>query len=137
MTRSNGTRAAILAEEFLGRASWLLSHAQALADQGRLEEAEAKWNQAASTEEQVACLLDLDGQHLEAAIHRVSAASCFARQGQAVRAVTLLQAALATKLRDEYRAEVESLLKRSMAQAKKELRKVSKNDARQPSPAIS
>lgn len=36
--------------------------------------AAAEWAWAASCEEQVACLLDADGQELEAAIHRVSAA---------------------------------------------------------------
>ncbi len=61
----------------LDEASWLLSHAQALTDYGRTAEAAAELARAASCEEQAAGLLDADGQEPEAAMHRVSAASCF------------------------------------------------------------
>jgi hypothetical protein len=85
----------------LGEASWLLSHAPALADYGRSEEAAGELARAASCEEQVACLLEADGQELEAAIHRVSAAACYGKLGQSTRAVTLLRAALSADLRDD------------------------------------
>ena len=47
-----------------------------LADDGRAEEARAELARAAACEEQVAYLLEAEQQDLEAAIHRVSAASC-------------------------------------------------------------
>src|SRR5262249_58948407 len=118
-------------------ASWLLSHAQALTDYGRREEAAAELTRAASAEEQVACLLDADGQDLEAAIHRVSAASCHEKLGQYTRAVTLLRAALAGPLHANYRARVEQLLARCLAQAQKELRRAVKNGSRKQSSAAS
>jgi hypothetical protein len=58
---------------------------------------------------------------LEAAIHRVSAASCCERVGQYTRAVTLLRAALSATLRDDYRARVERLRVRCLKQANQEL----------------
>jgi hypothetical protein len=116
-------------EEMLGEASWLLSHAQALSDYGRQEEAAAELARAASCEEQVASLLDADGQEREAAIHRVSAASCFEKLGQSVRAVTLLRAALSAPLYDDYRAEVQLLLARCFVGARKELGRPSRRKA--------
>jgi hypothetical protein len=107
----------------LGEASWLLSHAQALADYGRREEAAAELARAALCEEQVACLLEADGQELEAAVHRVSAASCYEQLGQYARAVTLLRAALSAELRPSYRAEIERQRDRCLKQAGKELRR--------------
>lgn len=121
-------------DEMLGEASWLLSHAQALSDYGRQEEAAAELARAAVCEEQVATLLDADGQEREAAIHRVSAASCFERLGQAARAVTLLRAALSAPVYDDYRAEVEQVLARCLAAARKELRRLPRRAASKPSP---
>src|SRR5438874_2548607 len=79
-------------ERLLGEASWLLSHAQALGDYGRKDEAAAELARAAAVEEQVACLLEASGQEQEAAIHRVSAASCSEELGEFARSVTLLRA---------------------------------------------
>src|SRR2546425_5434097 len=62
-------------EEMLGEASWLISHAEALADYGRQEEARAELGRAACCEVQVACLLDAAGREQEASVHRISAAS--------------------------------------------------------------
>jgi hypothetical protein len=119
----------------LGEASWLLSHAQALADYGRQEEAAAEWARAAGCEEQVACLLDAAGQDLEGAIHRISAASCYERLGQFVRAVTLLRAALSVPLRDTHRARVEKILADCLAGAQKELGRASRRrKPKKPSP---
>src|SRR5262249_61563944 len=101
-------------------ASWLLPHAQALDDYGPVEEAAGDKAGAGACEEQVACLLDADGQELEAAIHRVSAASCYEQLGQHTRAVTLLPAAPARPLHSAYPAPVEQLLPRCLAQAQKE-----------------
>src|SRR5574341_2584176 len=80
-------------DELLGEASWLISHAEALADYGRQEEARAELARAAHCEEQVASVLDAARREQEAGVHRISAASCYERIGQYVRAVTLLRAA--------------------------------------------
>jgi len=55
-------------------------------------------------------MLDAQGDNLEAALHRVSAASCYQKAGDPSRATNLFRAALAGPLRDETRKEVESLL---------------------------
>lgn len=136
MRRPKGKPSAALIEQMLDEASWLLSHAQALADYGRLEEAAAEQARAAAGEEQVACLLDADGQELEAAIHRVSAASCYEKMGQHTRAVTLLRAALAAPLHENHRARVEQQLTRCLAQAHKELSRASRRGSRKPSSAV-
>lgn len=108
-------------DQLLDEASWLLSHAQALADYGRGEEASAELTRAAECEEQVACLLEADGQELEAAIHRVSAASCHERLGQPSRAVTLLRAALSADLNEDYRSRVEQQLRKCLAGSRRQL----------------
>jgi hypothetical protein len=105
----------------LGETSWLLSHAEALADYGRQEEARAELARAAHCAEQVACLLDTAGRLQEAGIHRVSAASCQEQVGQYARAVTLLRAALSAPLPEDSRHEVEQLLTRCLTRARKEL----------------
>ncbi len=78
-------------DKMLGEASWLLSHAQALADYGRKDEAETELAKAANFEEQVAYWLDAAGQEREAVVHRVSAASCYEQLRQYARAVTPLR----------------------------------------------
>jgi hypothetical protein len=136
MSRPRGKPSAALIDQMLGEASWLLSHAQALGDYGRQEEQAAELARAASCEEQAASLLDADGQELEAAIHRVSAASCCEKLGQFVRAVTLLRAALSGPLHDAYRTRVARLLARCLAGAQKELSRAAKRKVRKPSPAV-
>ena len=125
-----------LIDYMLGEASWLLSHAQALTDYGRQEEAAAEWARAAGCEEQAACLLEADGQEREAAIHRVSAASCCETLGQYARAVTLLHAALSAALPEDYRVGVEKQLARTLAHAHKELNRAFTRRARKPSPTV-
>lgn len=137
MPRSKAKPPATLIAKMLDEASWLLSHAQALTDYGRQQEAAAEFTRAAAAEEQAACLLDADGQELEAAIHRISAASCYEKLGQHTRAVTLLRAALAAPLYANHRARVEQQLTRCLAQAIKELRWAAKNGSRKQSSALS
>ena len=108
-------------DEMLGEASWLISHAEALADYGRQEEARAELARAARCEEQVACLLDAAGREQEAGVHRISAASCYEQTGQYVRAVTLLRAALSSSLPDTHRLRVERLLGRCLKNVHREL----------------
>lgn len=101
----------------LGEASWLLSHAQALADYGRKAEADTEFARAISCVERVAYLLDVAGREQEAAIHRVSAASCYEHLGERARAVTLLRAALSARLAADYRIRLGQQLARCLAQA--------------------
>lgn len=108
-------------DELFGEALWLLSHAEALADYGRQEEAHAELAQAAQCEEQVACVLDTAGRLQEAGVHRVSAASCQEQIGQYARAVMLLRAALSVSLPEDYRHEVEQLLAHCLTLAREEL----------------
>jgi hypothetical protein len=136
MARSKGKPSAALLDQMLGEASWLLSHAQALTDYGRPEEAAVELARAATGEEQVACLLDANGLQLEAAIHRISAASCHEQLGQYTRAVTLLRAALGAPLDDHYRGRIEQQLTRCLAQAQKELRRAAPRGSRKQSPVV-
>ncbi len=136
MARDKTKSAAALIEQMLGEASWLLSHTQALTDYGRLDEAMVERGHAATCEEQVACLLEADGQEQEAAIHRVSAAACYEKLGQFSRAVTLLHAALSTPLSHDYRTRVEKQLARCLGRAYEELSHAPSRPARGPSRAI-
>jgi hypothetical protein len=105
----------------LGETSWLLSHAQTLADYGRMEEAVAELARAVSCEERAAYLLDVVGREQEAVVHRVNAALCYELLGERARAVTLLRAALSARLADDYRRRVEQRVARCLGQAKRRI----------------
>lgn len=96
--------------------SAVLSKAQALTTIGLPETSQPLWASAASYEEQIAALLDAGGKGLEAAIHRISAASCYLKSGDPSRATNLYRAALAGPLRDATRRDVERLLDECLAQ---------------------
>jgi hypothetical protein len=87
--------------------SRLLSKAKAFSDMGLDETAGPVWLSAASYEERIAPLLDLIGRDAEAALHRVSAAGCYAKSGDPSRAANLYRAALAGPLSDLARTDVE------------------------------
>ncbi len=78
------------------------------------------WAVAASLEEKIAPLLDVGGEPLEAAFHRISAASCYEKAGDLTRVVNLYHAALAGPLRDVTRKEVEGMLAACPARLKAE-----------------
>jgi len=118
--------------KLLGEASWLLSHAEALADYGRKEEATAELARAANCEEEVACWLDAAGREQEAVLHRVSAASCYEQLGHYARAITLLRAALSTTLTGAYRRKIEQQLARCLERAHKGLHRASARTSRKP-----
>jgi hypothetical protein len=136
MPRPKTKPTASLIERLLGEASWLLSHAQALADYGRPEEAAVERARAAACEEQVACLLEAAGREREAAIHRVSGAACHEQLGQYTRRVTLLGAALAADLPDNCRAGVEQQRRRCLGRVPRELRKAAPGGRVRPSSAV-
>ena len=111
-------------DKLLDEASWLLSHAESLADYGCKDEAAAELARAASCEEEVASLLDAAEREAEAAVHRVSAASRYEQLGQFARAVTLLRAALSGPIQPDHRQKIERQLAQCVARAHKELSRV-------------
>jgi hypothetical protein len=97
-------------EILLAEKSELLSKAQTLMTMGLQETAQPLWASAASCEERIASLLDAHGSQVEAAVHRVSAASCYQHAGDPSRATNLFRAALAGPLRETTRNDVEHML---------------------------
>ena len=110
MAKVKAKRTRTLLEKLMADKSFVLSKAQAFETMGMGEMAQTLWASAASLEERIAPLLDIAGQALEAAVHRISAASCYDKAGDPSRAVNLYQAALAGPLRDVTRKEVEGML---------------------------
>jgi hypothetical protein len=109
----SGWVAVLLAEK-----SAVLSQAQALTALGMAQTAKPLWAAAASFEERIASLLDADGQDREAAVHRISAASCYEKAGDLSRATNLYCAALAGPLRAVTRRDVRALLAGCLARLK-------------------
>jgi hypothetical protein len=66
-------------------------------------------------EERIAPLLDAAGDDLEAAVHRISAASCYEKADDPSRAANLYRAALGGPLREVTRKEVEGMLAACLA----------------------
>ncbi|MEZ4711963.1 MAG: hypothetical protein R3A44_32555 [Caldilineaceae bacterium] len=98
----------------MAKKSRYLSKAQAFAEIGLMETAQPLFLSAASYEERIAALLDTLGQELEAAVHRISAASCYDRAGNMSSAVNLYRAALAGPLQNKTRTDVLEMLKLSL-----------------------
>jgi hypothetical protein len=118
----NGAKSKRLAEA-LKDASWHVSHAMGLAAFAPKQEVKQQWLQAAAMEEHAALVLEADGRGLEAAVHRISAASCFEEVEEYQRALTLLHAALSVEMRPVYRAKIEKQLKDCLAKARAQLRR--------------
>jgi hypothetical protein len=102
-------------DQLLAEKSAILSKAQTFAMMGLTETALPLWTTAASFEERIASMLDANGDDLEAAVHRVSAASCYQKAGNVSRATNLYRAALAGPLRETNRKEVEAMLAECLA----------------------
>lgn len=88
----------------------ILSKAHALTEMGMPQAAIPLWAAAASHEERLAPLLEMLGREREAAVHRISAASCFVKAGELSRAANLYRAALAGVLPEETEDEVRQML---------------------------
>lgn len=86
-------------DELMAKKSGILTKAQAFTTMELGETAQPLWASAASYEERIASLLDAHGDSLEAAVHRISAASCYQKAGDPSRATNLYRAALAGPLR--------------------------------------
>jgi hypothetical protein len=97
-------------EDWMAKKSAVLSKAQALTTMGLPETAQPLWASAAVYEERIASLLDAHEESLEAAVHRISAASCYQKAGDPSRAASLYRAALAGPLRAVTRKEVEQMV---------------------------
>jgi hypothetical protein len=106
-----------LVEELLAEKSAVLSKAQALTTMGMAQTPQPLWA-AAALEERIAPLLDAQGDDLEAAVHRISAASCYEKAGDPSRAANLYRAALAGPLGAVTRREVEGMLAACLARLK-------------------
>ncbi len=120
MAKAKAKRTLALVEELMAESSAVLSKAQALTTMGMGQTAQPLWASAASLQERIAPLLDADGEALEAAVHRMSAASCYEKAGDPSRAANLYQAALAGPLRAVTRKEVEVMLAACLARLKAE-----------------
>jgi hypothetical protein len=90
--------------------------ARALVAMGMPELARTAWLAAAAGEEQVAPRLETIDRHQEAAVHRISAASCYQHAGELARAINLYRAALAGPLPAHTRQETEQLLAACLTQ---------------------
>jgi hypothetical protein len=102
-------------EEIMAEKTAILTKAQALTMMGLPETAQPLWASAAALEERIGSLLDAHGDILEAAVHRISAASCYQKAADPSRATSLYRAALAGPLRDVTRKEVEDMLTECLA----------------------
>lgn len=96
-------------QDLLAEKSRLLSQAQAFDTMGLLETAKPLWLSAAAYEERVAPLMESVGRATEAALHRVSAASCYAKAGYLSQAINLCRAALAGPLPADVQQDVETM----------------------------
>jgi hypothetical protein len=110
MSKSKAKSSLRQLETWMGEKSAILSKAQALTTIGLPETAQPLWASAAAYEERIASLLDAHNEKLEAAVHRISAASCYQKAGDPSRATNLYRAALAGPLRAVTRKEVEDML---------------------------
>lgn len=118
MAKAKAKRTVTLVEELMAESSFVLSKAHAFQTMGMGKTAQTLWASAASLQEQIAPLLDADGETLEAAVYRMSAASCYEKADDLNRAVNLYQAALAGPLREGTRNEVEGMLAACLARLK-------------------
>jgi hypothetical protein len=125
----NGTKLKQI-DSMLRETSSRIMKAMALSASEETREAEAEWLRAAVCEEEVAYWLETEGQDIEAAIHYVSAGSCYARVRDYSRAVPFLRAALSfSSLREAFRRDIQKLLKEWLPKAKKQLRLARKRRA--------
>ncbi len=114
MAKAKANRSPRQLEAMMAAKSGILTKAHALTVMGLTETAQPLWVSAASYEERIAALLDAQGDDLEAAVHRISAASCYQKAGDPSRATNLYRAALAGPLRQVTRREVEQMLAESL-----------------------
>jgi hypothetical protein len=94
----------------MAETSGFIMKARAIAALGIPELAISAWLAAAAGEEEVAPRLETLDRDQEAAVHRLSAASCYQHGGELAKAINLYRAALAGPLPEQTRKEAEQLL---------------------------
>ncbi len=124
MAKGEGKSSLRQLEALMAQKSAFLSKARAFTTMGLPETAQAVWATAASYEERIASLLDAHGESLEAAVHRISAASCYQKAGDPSRATNLYRAALAGPLRDVTRNDLEAMLTECLALLREGIKRV-------------
>jgi hypothetical protein len=102
--------------DLMAETSGFIMKAHALVSMGMPELALSGWLSAAAREEQVAPLLETLGRDLEAAAHRISAASCYHNAGELGKAINLYRGALAGPLLEHTRKETEQAIAACLAQ---------------------
>lgn len=100
----------------MAETSGLILKARALQAMGMPELAESAWSAAALAEEEIAPRLETLDRQLEAAVHRISAASCYQHAGAWAKAINMYRAALAGPLPEQTREETEQMLAACLAQ---------------------
>ena len=100
----------------MAETSGIIMKARALMAMEMPELALFAWLAAASGEEQVAPGLETLHRDQEAAVHRISAASCYQHAGELAKAINLYRAALAGPLPEHTRKETEQFLAGCLAQ---------------------
>jgi hypothetical protein len=113
------TKARAYAQSLLDRmaeTSGLILKARALVAMGMPELASSAWLAAAAGEEQMAPRLETLDRAQEAAVHRISAGSCYQNAGELAKAINLYRAALAGPLPEHTLGETEQLLAACLAQ---------------------
>ena len=103
-------------ERLMSEKTKVLSQAQAFVQMGLSQTAQPLWQTAGSLEERIAPRLDAIGRNCEAALHRISAATCYRNAEEFSLATNLFQAALAGPLNDASRADVEQLLEECLGE---------------------
>ncbi len=96
--------------------SGIILKARALVALGMPQLALSAWLAAGAGEEQVAPRLETLDRADEAAVHRISAASCYQHAGELGKAINLYRAALTGPLPEHTRKETEQLLADCLAQ---------------------
>jgi hypothetical protein len=89
----------------MAETSDIIMKARALIALGMPELAISAWLAAAAGEEQVAPRLETLDREQEAAVHRISAASCYQNAGELAKAINLYRAALAGPMPEDIRKE--------------------------------
>ena len=100
----------------MAETSGLIMKARTFVAMGMPELALSAWLAAAGGEEQVAPRLETLDRDQEAAVHRLSAASCYQHAGELAKAINLYRAALAGPLLEHTRKETEQLLAACLTQ---------------------
>jgi hypothetical protein len=103
-------------QELIAEKSAVLSKAQAFAALGLGDMASTLWVSAAEHEARLAPLLEALGHELEAAVHRLSGASCYRRAGDLGAAINLYRGALAGPLLEHTRREATAELAECLAE---------------------